>query len=91
MTLIPKRKKLAHRVAKLLADGRINVIDGTLFATASGAAMSLTGRSTAGWKFFLVDATTHRSLRDVWRDYVEGLAVDVDDDEAEGEGDDEDA
>jgi hypothetical protein len=88
MHLYPRRKKLSHRVATLLTDGRID-IDGKVFDTPSAAAVSLTGKPTNGWSFFLVDPSSRRSLRDVWRDYVDKLAVDVDDDEAEADGDDE--
>jgi len=88
MTLYPRRKKFAERIGTLLTDGGIEM-DGTVFSTPSGAAVSLTGRPTNGWSFFLVDRNSRRSLRDVWRDYVETLAVDADDDDASDDGDDE--
>ncbi len=88
MSLYPRRKKFAERIGTLLTDGGIE-IDGKAFSTPSGAAVSLTGRPTNGWSFFLVDRNSRRSLRDVWRDYVEALAVDADDDDASDDGDDD--
>ena len=76
------------RVATLLADGRIEV-DGQEFSRPSQAAGAITGHSTDGWWFFLVQHSPRRSLRDVWRDYVENLAVDAADEEAEDGDDDE--
>lgn len=88
MSLYPRRKRFADRIGTLLNDGGIE-IDGTTFATPSGAAVSLTGRPTNGWSFFLVDRNSRRSLRDVWRDYVEALAVDADEVDVSDDGDDE--
>lgn len=88
MPLFPKRKKHAHRVVTLLPDGRIDV-DGMTYARPSPAASAITGASTNGKAFFLVDQTSLRSLRDVWRDYVDSLADDVEEDEVDDNGDDE--
>jgi len=85
--LTPRRSKYAHITATILADGRIDV-DGKVYDTPSKAAVSITGKATNGWSFFLVDKQTRTSLRDVRRDYLEAFAEDVDEDE-EGE-DDED-
>jgi hypothetical protein len=89
MPLFPRRKKHAHRVATLLADGQIDV-DGTAFARPSAAAAAIAGRRLNGKWFFLVDQASRRSLRDVWRDYVDSLTDDVLEDEPEDDGDDDD-
>jgi hypothetical protein len=90
MTLYPRHKRFADRTATLLPDGRVDV-DGKAFAAPSPAAKSITGRSTNGWWFFLVDAAARRSLKDVLADYVDRLALDVEDDEPDDdEGEDED-
>jgi hypothetical protein len=86
MSLFPRRKKLAHRVGTLLSGGSVNV-DGSIFATPSGAAASITGRQTNGWWFFLINQAARRSLRDVLREYVSALAVDIDDDDVENDSD----
>jgi Protein of unknown function (DUF1524)/Restriction Enzyme Adenine Methylase Associated/Protein of unknown function DUF262 len=88
MSLFPRRKKFADRIVTLLPDGQLDM-NGTVFAKPSSAAFSITGKSTNGWWFFLVDQASRRSLSDVWRDYVTTLAVDVEDDEAENHGDDD--
>jgi Protein of unknown function DUF262/Protein of unknown function (DUF1524)/Restriction Enzyme Adenine Methylase Associated len=88
MTLFPRRKRFAGRVATLLPDGRVDV-DGSTFATPAGAAASMTGKPTHGMSFFLVDQASRRTLKDVWRDYIEGLAVDVEEDEAEDDGEED--
>jgi hypothetical protein len=90
MPLFPRRRKFADRVATLLPDGQVDV-DGVVFPKPSGAAASITGKSTNGFWFFLIDQASRRSLRDVWRDYVDTLAVDVEDDEADDDGDDDEA
>jgi RAMA domain-containing protein len=88
MPLFPRRRKFADRVATLLPDGQVD-IDGVSFPKPSGAAASITGKSTNGFWFFLVDQASRRSLRDVWRDYVDALAVDVEDEEADDDSDDD--
>jgi hypothetical protein len=89
LALHPRQKKHAARVATLLPDGQIDV-EGATFARPSAAASSIRGRQTNGWWFFLVDKASRRSLRDVWRNYVDALAVDVEDDDAnDGDGDDD--
>ncbi|MEY9127746.1 GmrSD restriction endonuclease domain-containing protein [Bradyrhizobium yuanmingense] len=88
MSLIPKRKKFSHRVATLLADGRVEV-DGEAFANAREAATAIYGKKTGGWWFFLTDPASGRTLRAVRRDYIEAMAVDSDDDE-QGDEDDDD-
>lgn len=89
MALFPRRKQPAAPVATLLADGRIDV-GGALLDSPTEAAKRITGRIVNGWWFFLVDAASRRSLRDVRREYIEKLAVDAEDDgEEEGEDDEE--
>jgi hypothetical protein len=90
MPLFPRRGKFADRVATLLPDGQVDV-DGVAFTKPSGAAASITRKPTSGFSFFLVDQASRRSLRDVRRDYIDALAVDVEDDEADDEGDDDEA
>lgn len=80
ISLYPRRKKHATSVATLLPDGRLDV-DGTTYAHPSEAARSITGVSTNGWHFFLVDHATRRSLKDVRIEYLESIAADVDDDD----------
>jgi hypothetical protein len=82
MSLFPRSKKFKDRVATLLADGRIE-IEGRAFGSPSDAATTLTGHHTNGWWFFLVDPTSRRSLRNVRRDYVDQLSVDIEDDDAD--------
>jgi hypothetical protein len=88
MPLYPRRKKHAEHVATLLPDGQID-LGGKIFEKPSPAAVSLTGKPTNGWWFFLVDQASRRSLRDVWRQYVDSRSVDTGDDEADTDGDDD--
>jgi hypothetical protein len=90
MTLFPRRKKFADRVATLLPDGQVDV-DGIAYAKPAAAAAAIAGKPTNGMWFFLIDQSSRRSLRDVWREYLEALAGDVEDDEPEDDGDDEEA
>ncbi len=76
-TLYPRRKALAHRTATVLPDGRIDV-DGVAYASLSGAARSISGKGENGWWWFLVSPTGKRSLSDLWHEYVDQTAVDVD-------------
>lgn len=83
-----RSKGTPDRVGTLLGDGRIEV-DGRPFDEPSEAARILTGHPTNGWWFFLVQQKPRRSLRHVWREYVEALAMeggdDTDVDEEENE------
>jgi hypothetical protein len=90
MSLFPRRKQFADRVATLLPDGRIEV-DDMLFTSPSQAASRMTGQSMNGWWFFLTDQATRTSLRSVRRDYVNAMAVDVEDDEPDDDGDDDES
>jgi hypothetical protein len=87
----PRRKAFSHRTATVLPDGRIDV-DGTAYQTPSGAGKAITKQATNGWWFFLVDASSRRSLRDVYHEYVDSTAADVDDTDVpeDDEDDDED-
>ncbi len=87
-TLYVRRKKHSQRTATALPDGRIDV-DGIAYATPSGAATSITGKSENGWWFFLVDPASKRSLSDLWHAYVDQTAVDVDEADMPDEDDDE--
>jgi len=89
MSLIPKRKKLSHRVATLLADGRVEV-DGKALENVGQAATEIYGKKTGGWWFFLTDPASGRTLRTVRREYVEAMVVDSDDDD-QGDDDDDEA
>jgi hypothetical protein len=86
--LFPRRKKFQSRVATLLADGHVEV-DGTIYTSPSDAADAITGHSTNGWGFFLVDQASKRTLRAVRREYIEGLAVDADDEDVDDDGHDD--
>lgn len=88
MSLFPRRKKHAGRVAMLLQDGQIDV-DGVTFPRPSSAASAIAGRPTNGWWFFLVDQASRRSLRDVWRTYIDALAVDAEDEETDEDSDED--
>jgi hypothetical protein len=89
MTLFPRRKKHADKVATLLGDGQIE-IDGTSYPSPSPAASAIAGRRMNGWWFLLVEQSPRRSLRDVRRAYVDSLAMDASDDDADDDGDDDD-
>ena len=88
MLLFPRKKKFSDRVATLLPDGQVEV-DGVAYASPSPAATEIVGKRTNGWWFFLTDQSSRRSLRNVRRDYVDAMAVDVEDDEPDDEDDDE--
>ena len=72
----------------LLQDGQVDV-DGVAFSSATDAASAIVGKRTNGWSFFLADQASHRTLRQVRRDYVSAMAVDVEDDEADDDEDEE--
>ena len=84
MPLFRRNKKNPEQVGTLLADGRIE-INGKQFARPSEAATSITGHSTNGWAFLLVQQSPRRSLKDVWRDYVDSMAVDAEDEADDSE------
>lgn len=84
-----RKRKSGEPVGVLLPDGRLEV-QGTTFTTPSEAAAALTGHSTNGWWYLLVQVSPRRSLRDVWRDYVDSLAVDAEE-ETDDDGEDDEA
>lgn len=88
MPLFPKPKKFAAHAATLLPTGEIEV-DGTVYGKPSAAAAAIRAKPTNGWGFFIVDQAKRRSLRDVWRQYVDAMSVDIDDDEASDDDDDD--
>ncbi len=88
MPLYSGRKKFQGRLATLLPDGQIDV-DGTAYPWPATAATAIAGRPTNGWWFFRVDKTAGRSLRDVLREYVATLAVDVEGDDPDEDGEDD--
>ena len=91
MALFPRRKKFSHKVATLLADGRLEV-DGTAYARPSEAAAAITGKPTNGWGFFLTDQQSRRSLRMVRREYVDAMAVeDANEDDLDDDGDEDES
>lgn len=90
VTLHARRANVSDRTATVLSDGVIDV-DGMRHLTPSGAAKAVSGTTVNGWWFWLVDPISRRSLRDVWKEYVDQRDVDADDDDIElGEDDDED-
>ncbi len=89
MTLHPRRRKIADRVATLLPDGQLDVA-GVIYPTPFAAASALTGLRMNGWWLFLVEQKPKRSLKDVRREYLDKLDVDTDDDDSDDEGDDAD-
>ncbi|MEQ1759424.1 MAG: DUF262 domain-containing protein [Vicinamibacterales bacterium] len=88
MALYRRRKKSPEQAAILLPDGRIEA-NGVQYSSPSEAASAIRGVSTNGWWFFLVQQTPRRSLKDVWREYVDSLSVDLVDDDGDDDGDDE--
>jgi hypothetical protein len=86
-TLYPRRKSLAHRTATVLADGRID-LDGSVYDSPSGAARAITGTHINGWRFFLVEPDSTRSLRSLLHDYADQTTT-TDADQAADDGVDE--
>jgi hypothetical protein len=89
LQLLPRSKKFHGRTITLLADGRLDV-EGTLFESPSSAASHITGVSTNGLRFFLIDQSTKRSLKDVWNDYIDSLDDNVDEEDASDDDGDDD-
>jgi hypothetical protein len=85
--LFPRKRKFADLVATLLPDGRID-LGGAIHASPSDAARAITGETTNGWWFFLVQKKPRRALRDVRREYRESISSEIGD--AEGEEDEDD-
>jgi GNAT superfamily N-acetyltransferase len=88
-SLFARRKKFAEYVATLLPDGRLD-IRGIVYSDPSEAAKAITGKSTNGWWFILVDQKPRRALRDVRREYLESFAVDIEEEDDAGDDGDDD-
>jgi hypothetical protein len=87
--LFPRRKKYADQAATILPDGRLD-LQGVVYSSPSEAAVSITGKPTNGWWFFLVSQQPRRDLRDVRRDYLESFASDFEEDDADDEAEESD-
>jgi Protein of unknown function DUF262/Protein of unknown function (DUF1524)/Restriction Enzyme Adenine Methylase Associated len=89
-TLYCHRPSFAGRIGTVLTDGRIDV-DGVAYATPSGAATGISGKSENGWRFFFLSPSGGRLLVDLWDEYVDQSSVEVDEndmqDEVEGVSD----
>jgi hypothetical protein len=87
-TTLYARKAYDYHPATVLSDGRID-LDGEIFESPSGAAKRVTGSSVNGWWFWKLDTTGNRSLNNLFNDYVDQTAADVDEDSSDGGGDSE--
>jgi hypothetical protein len=90
MQLFPRRLKHREKVVILLPDGRVD-LNGVAYASLFEAATAIAGRRTNGWWFFLVDAASKRSLRDVRDEYISSVAVDAEEDDGDDDDDDDEA
>ena len=88
-TTLYARQTYDYHPATVLSDGRID-LDGEIFESPSGAAKTITGSSVNGWWFWKLDTLGNRSLNNLYRDYVDQTAVDVDEETSDGEGDEDD-
>jgi hypothetical protein len=79
--LYPKRRKFEGSNAEILQDGRI-AVGGEIFITPSGASDFVCKRSTNGWRFWLVDKDSMKSLADIRAEYRDSLSIDSDDSES---------
>jgi hypothetical protein len=86
--LYPKQKKHEGVRAEVLQDGRI-AIGELIFATPSAAGEHLRKSRTNGWRFWLVDKDSIKSLSDVRGEYRDSLSIDTDDSETDVEDMDE--
>jgi hypothetical protein len=88
-TLYARGRRSAGRTATVLPDGALDV-DGIRYESPSGAARGVSGQVINGWGFWLVDPKSKRSLRDLWREYVDASHVDTEDEDlADDESDDD--
>jgi hypothetical protein len=88
-TVYARRRAHGDRTATILPDGRLDV-DGQQFDTPSGAARSISGHHENGWWFFLLSPGSRRTLSDVFEEYVDQTAAQVDEEPGD-EDDDEDS
>ena len=79
-TLYARGRRVAERTATVLSDETLDV-DGVRYLTPSGAARAVSGTNVNGWRFWLVDPKSKRSLHDLWLEYVDQRDVDVEDDD----------
>ena len=86
-TLYARGRRVAERTATVLSDETLDV-DGIRYLTPSGAARAVSGTNRNGWRFWLVDPKSKRSLHDLWREYVDQRDVDVEDDDPPDDEDD---
>jgi hypothetical protein len=86
VTLYARARGVGNRTATVLSDGGLDV-DGVRYGSPSGAALSVTGTKRNGWSYWLVDSKSRLSLADLWHQYVDQGAVDVDDSDAPDEDD----
>ena len=76
--LYPKQKKHDGVRAEVLQDGRI-AIGELIFTSPSAAGEHLRKSRTNGWRFWLVDKNSMKSLSDVRAEYREALSIEPDD------------
>ena len=81
-------RDLRERTGQILSDGRIDV-DGRLFDTPSGAGHYVRRKGTNGWRFWLLDPKTKKSLSSVRREYVERLSLESNVEEEDDNDEDE--
>ncbi|MGD0246551.1 MAG: hypothetical protein ABSB59_40335 [Streptosporangiaceae bacterium] len=81
VTLYTASHRYAGRTATVLSDGALD-LGGVRYFTPSGAARAVSGTRVNGWRFWLVDLKSRRSLHDLWREYVDQRDVDVEEDDA---------
>ena len=86
VTLHARGRRVAGRTATVLPDGDLDV-EGVRYSSPTGAARAVTGTSRNGWWFWLLDPRGRRSLRDLWREYVDERDVDAEDDSTDDEED----
>jgi hypothetical protein len=76
-TLYARRKRLGGLTATVLPDGALEV-KGVRHTSPSAAAKAAARTSENGWKFWLLDLKTKRSLKDLVEEYVDQRGVDAD-------------
>ena len=82
--LYPKQKKHEGVRAEVLQDGRI-AIGELIFTSPSAAGEHLRKSRTNGWRFWLVDKDSMKSLSDVRTEYRDSLSIDTDDSDSDVE------
>jgi hypothetical protein len=82
--LYPKQKKHEGVRAEVLQDGRIAIGD-LIFTSPSAAGEHLRKSRTNGWRFWLVDKDSMKSLSDVRTEYRDSLSIDTDDSDSDVE------